>query len=71
LLVEFADQVVGGVVLEMFLLGGRQKQAHGLDQVPIFVGRRDELLTKSLYQYLVFLAAPRIVQQVPSWSFAV
>lgn len=41
-----------------------EKWAHRLDQVPIFVGRRDEFLTKSLYQYLVFLAAPRIVQQV-------
>ena len=48
-----------------------EKWAHRLDQVPIFVGHRDELLTKSLYQYLVFLAAPRIVQQVPGWSFAV
>jgi hypothetical protein len=41
-----------------------EKWAHRLDQVPIFIGRRDEFLTKSLYQYLVFLAAPRIVQQV-------
>ncbi len=48
-----------------------EKWAHRLDQVPIFVGRRDELLTKSPYQYLVFLAAPRIVQQVLGWNFAV
>ncbi len=47
-----------------------EKWAHRLDQAPIFVGRRDEFLTKSLYPYLVFFSAPRNVQQVLGWCFA-
>lgn len=47
-----------------------EKWARRLGRVPIFVGRRDELLTKTLHQSLVFFSAPRIAQQGLGWCFA-